>query len=134
MPKNKSLRILSFFIFPVFVYLFALFLGEMFNAFNVYTWLDIPMHFLGGVSIAYTFVLFLRFFREKGLMEINNKIIFILVIISLVSFVAILWELYEFAQFYLFNMQTQPSVADTMFDLFMGLVGGVFGALVFRNK
>ncbi|MBI3623105.1 hypothetical protein HY212_03440 [Candidatus Pacearchaeota archaeon] len=133
MVKNIT-RILSFFIFPALVYALALFLGAVFDAFNVYTWIDIPFHFLGGLSIAYTSILFLRFFREKGFIEINKRALSILFVVSLVILVAVFWEFYEFLMKTFFNLNMQPSVADTMKDLFMGLVGGFAGALVFTGK
>jgi len=133
MAKNKFLRVLSFFIFPACVFFFSEFLGIVFNAFNVYVWLDIPMHFLGGLAIAYTTFLFLRFFKEEKMIEIKSMFVLILIIVSLVVFVAVLWEFYEFLLKYFFDINTQPSLEDTLTDLFMGFLGGFFGAIVFRE-
>ena len=134
MPRKKSLRILSFFIFPVCVFIFSNLIGRVFDAYLIYPWIDMPMHFLGGVSIAYTAYLFLGYFKEEGFVSINRKFLHVLFIVSLVALVSILWEFYEFLQFYFFGIPTQPSVADTMLDLFVGLIGAAFGSFVFRNK
>ena len=91
------------------------------------------MHFIGGFAIAYTFCLFLGFFKEQKILEIKNKFVFFLVVVSFVALIAILWEFYEFLMFYFFRIQMQPSLNDALLDLFMGLLGGVFGALVFRK-
>ena len=134
MIKNKLLRILSFFIFPACVFVFSKFIDMAFDAYVVFPWVDIPMHFLGGISIAYTSFLFLRYFKEEGFISINRKFLHVLFVVSLVALVAVLWEFYEFLQFYFFGIPTQPSVADTMLDLFVGLIGAAFGSFVFRNK
>ncbi len=131
MIKNKSLRILSFFIFPVCVFMFSHFIGRIFDAYLVYPWIDMPMHFLGGVSIAYTAYLFLDYFKEEGFVSINRKFLQILLVVSLVTLVAVLWEFYEFLMFNLFGIVMQLSVQDTMGDFFFGLIGGFVGALIF---
>ena len=132
--SNNFLRVLSFFSFPAGVFVFSYVISILFNAYAVYPWIDIPMHFLGGFAIAYTSYLFLRFFREKGYMEINNKALFTLIIVSLVALIAVLWEFYESLMKYFFDTNMQPSLEDTILDLFMGLIGGVVGAWVFRKK
>ncbi len=129
----KPLKILSFFIFPAVVFLISLFLGIVFDAFNVFTWMDIPMHFVGGLAISFTAVLFLKYFQEKKMIFINERFVFVLIVVSLVSFAAVLWEFYEFFLKVVFEFNTQPSLADTMLDFFMGLCGGLFGGFVFRN-
>ena len=133
MSSHNFFRILSFFIFPAGVFLLNMFLDVAFDLYHYIPWLDVPMHFLGGVSIAYAAFLFLRFFREKGFMEINNKVLVILIIVSLVALVAVLWEFYEFFMKIFFQLDYQPSLNDTLLDLVMGLIGGLAGALVFRK-
>ncbi|MBI2044975.1 hypothetical protein HYT23_02870 [Candidatus Pacearchaeota archaeon] len=130
---NKFFRILSFFIFPACVFFLSWFIDLAFNAYFVYPWIDIPMHFLGGFSIAYTAFLFLRFFREKGKMEINNKALTILIVVSLVALTAVLWEFYEFLK-YLLDISLKPNIEDTLLDLFIGLLGGLTGSAVFGRK
>ena len=46
-----------------------------------------------------------------------------------VSFVAVLWEFHEFLLDYFFHTAIQSSVADTMGDLFFGLVGGFIASI-----
>lgn len=134
MIKKKFLRILSFFIFPACVFVFSNFIGRVFDAYLIYPWLDIPMHFLGGISIAFTGTLFLRFFKEEGFIGINKGFLQVLLIVSLVALVAVLWEFYEFLMLYLFGILMQLSLEDTMGDFFFGLLGGLAGALVFAKS
>lgn len=76
------------------------------------------MHFLGGMSIAYSCILVLRKVKEKVI--INDRFFEILIIISFVGLSAILWEFYEFTL-----LDIKLSINDTLCDLFMGLFGGL---------
>jgi hypothetical protein len=129
---SKFLKVLGFFIFPVFVFIVHMFFS-FYEIYDTFLWMDIPMHFLGGLAISYTAVLFLRFFREKDFIIIKKWFIFILVVVSVVVLIAVLWEFYEFLLKYFFHVNTQPSLEDTLFDLFIGLVGGIVGAIGFRK-
>jgi len=132
MSKNNFLRILSFFIFPASVFIFSEFIAIAFNAYQVYPWIDIPIHFLGGFAIAYMAILFFRFFKEKNLLDIKNKAIFVLLVVALVVFIAVLWEFYQFLKFYFFGFVLSP-LQDALLDFFMGLSGGLVGGIVFRK-
>ena len=122
--KSKFLRVLSFFIFPAVIYFVNIFLIKL-GLYNNYSWLDIPMHFLGGVSIAYMFVLFLDFFKEENFIEIKNKFLFVGIVVALVGLVAIFWEFYEFCVWIYFDLSWAMTYEDTLLDLFMGLLGGL---------
>lgn len=126
-------RILSFFIFPTVVYAFSWFMDLLFDIYHVYLWVDIPMHFLGGLAISYTIICFIGLFREKNILLLKNKWIFSLVVVGLVALIAILWEFYEFFMKVTFGLDMQPSLNDTLLDLFMGLLGGLAGSLLFRK-
>ncbi len=86
---------------------------------NLYTngWLDIPVHFLGGASIAYGFILVLRKVKEK--VVIKDRFFEILIITSLVGLIAVIWEFYEKVS------GMQLGLDDTLLDLFMGIMGGL---------
>ncbi|MAG11168.1 hypothetical protein CMI44_02555 [Candidatus Pacearchaeota archaeon] len=127
--KNQFLKALSFFAFPIGVFFFSLFIDYAFNAYVLFPWVDIPMHLLGGVSVGYMSVLFLRFFREENLLIIKNKFIFVLIVVFSVSFIAILWEFWEFLTDYFFQVSSQPGLEDTMLDFLMGMLGGFFAGI-----
>ena len=133
MIKNKFLRILSFFAFPAILFFFSLCIGEVFDVYLIFPWVDIPMHFLGGFLIAYMATLFIKFFREENLLRINNRLVFVLIVVSLVGTIAVLWEFWEFFMDYFFYLNWQPSLEDTLLDLFMGLFGG-FSFAIFQKK
>lgn len=133
MKRDEFFRIVSFFAFPFFVFLISSILGFFLDAYEVLPWLDIPMHVFGGVAIAYMLVLFLNFFSEKKFIFIKSKWVYFLVILGFVSLIAVLWEFYEFLMKFFFGLPFQPSLEDTILDLFLGLFGGVIGAFLFRK-
>lgn len=57
----------------------------------------------------------------------------IFLVVSVVGFVAICWEFLEFLLKTFFGLPFQPSLDDTLLDILMGLIGGLFGAVVFRK-
>jgi len=131
--RKKLFEVSSFFIFPFCVFLFSLFIDHSFNAYVIFPWIDIPMHFLGGFSIAYTSVLFLKFFHKEKLISINNLILFVFVIVSFVMVIAVLWEFWEYLMDFVFGTSFQLGLEDSLFDLFMGMFGGFVGAIIFRK-
>ena len=128
----KIIKILGFFIFPVFVILWnAIFV--MTGLYDKFLWLDIPMHFLGGVAVASSFLLTLNYLQKEKYLKINRLFLFIFAV-SIVSLFAVLWEFYEFLLQLYTGIVYQPSIADTMKDLFMGLLGGIAASGIFALK
>lgn len=123
-------KFLRFFKFPAAVFLVNL-IFALLHLYQTFEWLDIPMHFIGGLSVAYMGLLFLNYFRRKHVIDLYSKTLNFMIIISFVAFVAVLWEFFEFLLKTFFELNTQPSVADTIGDLFMGLVGAVAGWIVY---
>lgn len=109
-----------------------MFIDYVLGLYDVFLWLDIPMHFLGGFSVGYMLLLFFRFFEEENLIKINNKFIFIIMAVALVSFVAVLWEFYEFIMLN-FGFPWQESTNNLLLDLFMGVCGGLTSVILFRK-
>lgn len=126
------LKFIPFFYFPAFVFLLHIILIS-FGVYQRLPWFDIPMHFLGGLAISYSSVLFFRYFKEKGFFSINRTFLFVLIIVSTVSFVAVLWEFFEFFLHLFVSVSFQPSVADTMKDLFIGMLGGLVWGILWRK-
>ncbi|MGD9276560.1 MAG: hypothetical protein PVJ67_05285 [Candidatus Pacearchaeota archaeon] len=120
---KKIIRVLSFFVFPLMVYLLNIIFYRFMDVCLIYPWVDIPMHFFGGFTIGFSFVLLFNFFEEENLIELKNKILFVFIIVSIVGFIAVLWEFYEFllAFFGIVEMQTWT---DTLSDLLIGIFGG----------
>lgn len=92
----------------------------------LYLWLDIPMHFLGGVTVALGYLTFLGFFPK--LADKHFTLVHTLVFVLLV---AALWEIFELTIGIPFEEGTY--VDDTTLDIIMGVVGGVGGYFVGRR-
>ncbi len=131
MIKIKKLFI--YFIPPVLFYLFHLFLDFTFDVYTRFSWFDNLMHFAGGIVLVITFFPLLTYFEKERNLKLDRIWKFIFVT-SLVVLVAVLWEFYEFVMGYFFGFNWQPSVADTIGDLFLGMSGGIIAGLFFLWK
>src|SRR3989344_3518810 len=107
------------------------------------------MHFAGGAAMA---LFFLHFWAENlniraypllksenpRLSASKSKNKFLFAIISVVAFavlIGVLWEFAEFAVQYIFpDFVTQISIADTMADLFLDLLGGLSVVFLYSNS
>jgi hypothetical protein len=87
-----------------------------------YLWLDLPMHALGGATIA--LVVFVPYDFSFKLPSRFKRLVPVL---SFVLIAALLWEVYEL-QIGIPVDESYP--IDTISDLFMGLFGGLIGYFV----
>lgn len=95
-----------------------------------YLWIDNPLHFFGGSSIAVCGFLLLKAFpKEQALLNGFSKIFQAFLYLSMTALAAVLWEVYEFLHDLMYQTNYQVSIYDTMTDLLLGLAGGVFVVL-----
>jgi hypothetical protein len=126
----KFLKLASFFTFPFLIFCLALFFYFS-GIYSLFTWLDIPLHFIGGASIAYMALLFFRFWKQEKKIEIKNRFILVLLVVCVVALFAVVWELGEFfcGDILRISFFAQESLEDTLLDLFVGLCGGLTGGI-----
>jgi len=88
-------------------------------------WLDIPMHFFGGVIVA------LGFFTLRDLRLFPNRYLKLWAVLALVLVVAVVWEIYEFA----LDMSVWEAnyALDTLVDICLGVFGGWCGYILGNN-
>ena len=116
-------KLVSFFALPTL--LFCLHLVMVFLGFyKRHPWIDIPMHVLGGVFIAYSFSLAMTYFQERKILSELNILSRSVYLFALTSTAAVIWEFGEFTIDFFFSTNAQASVEDTILDMFLGLVGG----------
>ena len=116
--------------FPVLIIVLHIsFLGL--NLYSSISILDVFMHFLGGVWVAMLFFyLFGNLFRNELYFN-NTEIVKIFIIaVSFVAFIGVLWELSEFVTTVITSIQFQGDLPDTMKDLFVDIIGGMFGGII----
>lgn len=95
----------------------------MLSLYWVYPWLDIPMHALGGVTVA------LGYQSRFILSRYKHKLSFgFLATVGFVMLIGVLWEVYEF----IVGPLLPGYLLDTLTDLVMDFLGGVLGYIVAR--
>ena len=109
------------------VYLFGIAI-DLYDRFPV---LDVPTHFMGGVSITY-------FFRSaiRNSQEYLGKIptlIRTLFAFTCTGTTIILWEFYENAFDFLFGTSMVRGLEDTVMDMFIGLMGALVLSVIARR-
>lgn len=85
-----------------------------------YAWLDIPMHFLGGVVVAFGYLTVRDFFPSW-----SKKRFTLFKTLAVVIMAAVVWEVFEVLIGVIF--EEGRYVIDTLSDLLIGALGGVLG-------
>ncbi|QQG46045.1 MAG: hypothetical protein HYY55_03730 [Candidatus Niyogibacteria bacterium] len=98
-------------------------------------WLDIVLHFLGGIWLAVLAFWFLFEYKEFP-SDFLPKWLLGLGLISFVMLGGVFWEFFEFSWDYFIArpygaILAQPDLADTMSDLFFDFAGAVVAAAYF---
>jgi len=121
-----------------FLVLFIAIVNGLANEFFLYwrlPWLDIPMHFLGGLWVA-SAVLWVVFISDKFNLKRLRKTTSSIYLISMLSVLMVggLWELFEFSLDTLVDFSEKNSAIDTISDLIFDILGGVTAAMYFLVK
>lgn len=87
-------------------------------------WLDIPMHFLGGVIVA------LGLYTLRDIRVFPDRFLTAVPVVALVFLVAVLWEVFEVKA----GIPNYPNPSDYWFDtikdICMGMCGGTLGYII----
>jgi len=127
-------KVVSFFVFPITVLLVHLIASKVLNLYMIFPDLDIPFHYIGGLSIAYTSVQILSYLEKEKISTTLNKVVFLVLIFSLTTTATVFWEFAEFIGDQLLHTNIQISLANTMQDQFMGILGGATWVLIYFKK
>ncbi len=96
---------------------------------------DMTMHFLGGVTIAWSGARARTFLLEKRYVPKDTPTwLWVWLIWGSVAIAGILWEVYEWLGDVFLGTRMQPSLNDTMGDLILDLSGGALFLLSFLKK
>jgi hypothetical protein len=120
------------FLFDVFICLSLIFhmgnglldISSSFPIYNKFT------HFFSASVVAFIFLILIFVFNEyyRGIAVNTFKIMFDVVVITMAF--GVFWEFLEWTTDYFFNLETQPSLDDTMGDLFADTLGGLLIAFI----
>jgi hypothetical protein len=121
--RNLIAQLAGMFWPPIFVFSLHVILSHGLHLYSLLLWIDIPMHFLGGLSMAYSLFLVLAFLQDSGVISRLDRIIEWALVFTLVATIAVFWEFLEFSIDHLFRSNVQISLPNTMQDLFMGILG-----------
>ncbi len=122
---KQTSKVASFFIVPTLVFLIHLIASKVLNLYMIFPNMDIPFHYIGGLSIAYTSVQILSYLEKEKIITRLNRLISMVFILSLTATAAVFWEFAEFVGDRLFHTNIQVSLANTMQDQFLGVLGGM---------
>lgn len=94
--------------------------------------LDIVAHYFGGFAIAWSTCLAWRAMERRGWIRVCDPLVRTYIIATSGLVVGVVWEWWEFwMQRWTGNIY-QPTMGDTMQDLFMDLIGGILFVLILR--
>ena len=115
---------------PLLVFSIHAFLSRSVHAYTIWPPLDIPVHFCGGVAIAFFVSRCFQSLPRNTFQRSRVALLEILLIISLTATTAVFWEFGEFIYDQLFGSNVQISLANTMQDLAMGILGAAMVSIV----
>lgn len=128
MVPNKKLlaELLGIFSLPILILIIHI-PFEVYDVYNLIWWIDIPMHFLGGLLIGRSYFLLIGLLQREDHMGNMHRFAHFVFVVSLVALTAVAWETQEFILDLTDNAMRQPGLANTMQDLILGILGGTIG-------
>ncbi len=119
---------------PFLVFLIHRIGADVFDVYNRWPWVDIPMHFIGGVVIAFFFAVVIRELGRNGFIQQTETIIFLILVFALTCTAAVFWEFAEWTADRIFGTNYQVSLNDTIADMLIGIVGGTIFLFLYLWK
>ena len=109
----------------------SLFLGEVHGYYARFPWWDLLLHTASGFLLGIFGFLFVYILNEKEEIELEMRPAFVALFACLFSIgLGTLWEIFEFGMDVTFGWSMQKSLADTMGDLTVDVVGAAGIALL----
>jgi len=111
---------------PFLVFCTHVFLNRILHAYEIWPPADIPMHFAGGLAMAFFIS---RCFQTLPREEVRRSRVIVLELLlvgSLTATAAVFWEFAEFSVDQMFGTNVQRSLANTMQDMALGIAGAGF--------
>ncbi|MGE5072913.1 MAG: hypothetical protein ACM3MF_05750 [Anaerolineae bacterium] len=115
---------------PLLVLLIYTFLNRALHAYLRWPWLDIPTHFSGGLAIGFLVSRCFQGMPRQGAVRSRVVLLELVLVVTITATAAVFWEFAEFAVDQVYGTNLQVSLANTMRDLAMGMLGATVIALV----
>ncbi len=123
MRSDLWVDLLKLFWPPIVVFTVHVFISHVIDLYSLLPWIDIPMHYLGGLSMGYSLFSALMVLQQRRVIHPVDKVIVLLLTFTMVATIAVFWEFAEFSMDQLLKTNVQISLQNTMQDLFMGMLG-----------
>ena len=125
----------AFFVFPATVLFAHLIVSRVgLNLYSLFPDMDIAFHFAGGLAIAYTSSQILAYLEKEQITAALPPVLFLVFVFSLTAAATVFWEFAEFSVDQLLKTNIQISLANTMRDQLMGILGGVTWLFIYSRK
>lgn len=116
-------------------HILAMYFGWYWDPF--FHWIDVPLHFMGGIFVAMFCWWFGHRFARFNIFH-NDFLKNTLILIAVAATIGVFWEFFEFSFDYFVVSQVrfnylnlaQPSKFDTMKDLFFDILGGFAAGVI----
>jgi hypothetical protein len=109
---------------PLTVFLAHVILSLTFNAYERVPVVDIPIHFLGGMAIAFFCSRTLDILGDYAIVDRVDDLLRAVLLITLTATAAVFWEFAEYVSDRVFGTRAQEGLEDTLFDMLLGILGG----------
>ncbi len=109
---------------PLAVFVAHVILSLAFNGYQRIPGLDIPMHLLGGMAIAFFFSRLLDILGDYTIVERVDGLLRAIFLMALTATAAVLWEFAEYISDHSLGTQVQLDLEDTLLDMLFGILGG----------
>ena len=110
---------------PLLVFTTHLFLSRVIYLYKIWPSTDIPMRFSGSMAIAFFVSRCFQLMPRVSIKRSRVVLLELLLIGSLTASTAVFWEFAEFSYDQLFGTNVQVSLANTMQDMAMGIIGAI---------
>ena len=117
---------------PILVFGIHIVLAKAFDVYTIFPDIDIPMHFFGGVAITHFMLRCATVAADLELIGSPNRAGISLLAFLAASTTTLLWEFFEWTLDRLLQRQWQLGLDDTLFDMFLGMLGAAV-YLLLRN-
>ncbi len=115
---------------PAFVFVFHVAVSRGLDAYLAVPELDIPMHFAGGVAIAFFLWRSVNIAAASQVLGSLTPIGRLLLTVAAVCTSTVVWEFAEWTSDRLGWSHSQLGLDDTLLDMLLGITGGMFFLVV----